>query len=228
MSIAVLLVDDQPLVRTGLRVILESEPDIHVVAELGDGEAAVQWVAAHQVDVVLMDIRMPVLDGIEATRRACAARPSTRVLILTTFDLDEYVYGALRAGASGFIVKDTPRGEIVQAVRTIAAGNGLLSPTITRRLIREFARQDPSAPQESGRLATLTQREMIVLDLLARGLTNAEIGAQLFIAEGTVKAHVSNVLGKLGLRDRVQAVIFAYEAGLLRPGSGRDVVNDRE
>lgn len=216
-----LLVDDQPLVRTGLRVILESEPDIHVAGELGDGAGAVQWLRAHRADVVLMDVRMPVLDGIEATRRVSAASPSTRVLILTTFDLDEYVFGALRAGASGFIVKDTPREEIAEAVRTVAAGNGLLSPEVTARLIREFARQDPARlPQESDLLGALTERELEVLGLVARGLTNAEIAARLFVAEGTVKAHVSNVLGKLGLRDRVQAVILAYETGLLRPGRG--------
>jgi DNA-binding NarL/FixJ family response regulator len=215
-----LIVDDQALVRVGLRKILEAEPDTNVVGEAADGEDAVAEARRLGPDVVLMDIRMPVLDGIEATRRIVAAQPATRVLILTTFGLDTYVYDALRAGASGFMLKDAPPEEIAAAVRIVASGEALLAPAVTRAVIEEFTRQ-PSAPAPADPLAVeeLTPREREVLDLLARGLSNPEICARLVISEATAKTHVARILQKLGVRDRVQAVIYAYESGLVTPGS---------
>jgi DNA-binding NarL/FixJ family response regulator len=213
--IRVLLADDQALVRGGIRLILESEPDIKVVAEAEDGNQAVAGALDSQPDLVLMDIRMPVLDGIEATRRLVSQLSRIRVVMLTTFDLDDYVVDAFRAGASGFLLKTAPPAQLVAAVRTVQAGDALLAPASTRRLIEEFAR--PSGPAPA--LDTLTAREYDVLRLLARGLTNAEIAGQLVVEPSTVKSHVASVLAKLSLRDRVQAVVFAYENGLVRPGA---------
>jgi DNA-binding NarL/FixJ family response regulator len=216
MSIRVVIADDQELVRTGFRVILNSEPDIEVVGEAGDGRQAIE--AARQLgpDVVLMDIRMPHLDGLEATRRIVTGPDSKpRVLILTTFDLDEYVYEALRSGASGFMLKDNPAEQLITAIRVVAEGNALLAPQITRRLISEFARSPSTS--ESEHLQVLTDRESEVLKLVARGLSNAEISEELYVAETTVRTHVGHILTKLGLRDRVQAVVLAYETGLIRP-----------
>jgi DNA-binding NarL/FixJ family response regulator len=214
----VLIADDQALVRVGLRKILESEPETTVVGEAADGEDAVASTRRLRPNVVLMDIRMPVLDGIEATRRIVAAQPGTRVLILTTFGLDGYVYDALRAGASGFMLKDAPPEEIAAAVRIVANGDALLAPAVTRAVIEEFGRQRP-APAPPPAIAELTPREREVLDLLARGLSNPEICERLVISEATTKTHVARILQKLGLRDRVQAVIYAYESGLITPGS---------
>jgi DNA-binding NarL/FixJ family response regulator len=213
--ISVLLADDQALVRAGFALILNAEPDLEVVGEAGDGEEAVAAAAELGPDVVLMDVRMPGLDGIEATRRIVAADPSARVLILTTFDLDDYVVAAFRAGASGFLLKTAPRDQLVAAVRTVRAGDALLAPLSTRRLIEQFARPATQAPA----LAELTTRERDVLTLLAQGLSNAEIAAKLFVEPSTVKSHVASVLAKLGLRDRIQAVVFAYEAGVVRVGA---------
>jgi DNA-binding NarL/FixJ family response regulator len=214
--IRVLLVDDQALVRGGFRMILRPEPDIEVAGEAGDGAQAVAAAARLEPDVVLMDVRMPVLDGIEATRRIVTRRRETRVLILTTFDLDEHVYDALEAGASGFVLKDIEPERLAEAVRVVASGDALLAPSVTRRLIGEFARQRPRHPR-GGRLEELTEREAQVLAHLARGLTNQEIAAALHVSETTVKTHVAHLLGKLELRDRVQAVIHAYETGIVRP-----------
>jgi len=213
----VLLADDQELVRKGFRLILELEPDLEVVGEAADGPEAVNLARELAPDVVVMDVRMPEFDGIEATRRLQAAGCSARVLILTTFDLNEYVYGALRAGASGFLLKDAPSDQLVGAIRTVAAGDELLAPPVTRRLIEHFLRRPPvdAAPPELGEL---TDREREVLTLVARGLSNAEIGQRLFLGEATVKTHVSRVLRKLDLRDRVQAVVYAYECGIVSPG----------
>jgi len=217
---AVLVADDQALVRVGLRKILEAERDFEVVAESADGEDAVSVALRLRPDIVLMDIRMPVLDGIEATRRIVRERPATRVLILTTFGLDAYVYDSLRAGASGFMLKDAPPEEIVAAVRVVAGGDALLAPAVTRTVIAEFARQQPASPAEPpAAVAELTPREREILDLLARGLSNPEICARLFISEATAKTHVARILQKLSLRDRVQAVIYAYEHGLVQPGT---------
>ena len=217
---SVLIVDDQALVRVGLRKILDAEPETDVVGEAADGEEAVAEARRLQPNVILMDIRMPVLDGIEATRRIVRDQPTTRVLILTTFGLDNYVYDALRAGASGFMLKDAPPEEIAAAVRIVASGEALLAPAITRSVIEEFARQPPFAlaPQPRA-LEDLTPREREVLDLLARGFSNPEICEQLVISEATAKTHVARILQKLDLRDRVQAVIYAYETGLVAPGS---------
>ena len=216
----VLIADDQALVRVGLRKILEAEPETTVVGESADGEDAVAAARRMGPDVVLMDIRMPVLDGIEATRRIVHAQPGTRVLILTTFGLDTYVYDALRAGASGFMLKDAPPEEIVAAVQIIASGEALLAPAVTRAVIEEFARQQPPAAAAPPAAVTeLTPREREVLDLLARGLSNPEICEQLVISEATAKTHVARILQKLDLRDRVQAVIYAYETGIVAPGS---------
>ena len=215
-----LIVDDQALVRVGLRKILESEPEMTVAGEAGDGEEAVASARRLRPDVVLMDIRMPVLDGIEATTRIVRAQPSARVLILTTFGLDTYVYDALRAGASGFMLKDAPPEEIAAAVRIVASGEALLAPAVTRAVIEEFARHPPSAPATPPpAVAELTPREQEVLDLLARGLSNPEICERLVISEATAKTHVAHILQKLDLRDRVQAVIYAYETGVVAPGS---------
>jgi DNA-binding NarL/FixJ family response regulator len=220
MNTRVLIADDQPLVRVGLRKILDFEPDVEVVGEAGDGEDAVRQAGRSGPDVVLMDIRMPVLDGIEATRRITAAHPNTRVLILTTFGLDGYVYESLRAGASGFMLKDAPPEEIVGAERIVARGEALLAPAVTRAVIEEFARQPPAAPRRSppALLAELTPREHEVLDLMLSGLSNPEICARLFISEATAKTHVARILQKLGVRDRVQAVIYGYENGIVVPG----------
>ena len=214
----VLVADDQAMIRAGLRKLLEAEQDLAVVGEAGDGEDAVAEARRLRPDVVLMDIRMPVLDGIEATRRIVAAQPATRVLVLTTFGLDTYVFEALRAGASGFMLKDAPPEELIAAVRIVAAGDALLAPSVTRAVVEEFARGPAPAPRPPA-LDELTPREREVLDLLARGLSNPEICSELVISEATAKTHVARILQKLGLRDRVQAVIYAYESGLVQPGA---------
>jgi DNA-binding NarL/FixJ family response regulator len=214
----VAMADDQALVRAGFRLILEAQADIEVVAEAGDGEEALAAVRRERPDVVLMDVRMPRLDGLEATRRIVADGLASRVLMLTTFDLDEYVYAALQAGASGFLLKDVSPEGLVQAVRSVAAGDTLLAPAITRRLIERFARAAPPAAPPTPELASLTGREREVLILLARGLSNTELAEQLVLSEATVKTHVARILAKLGLRDRVQAVVLAYETGLITPG----------
>jgi DNA-binding NarL/FixJ family response regulator len=214
-KIRVLIVDDQPLARAGFKAVLEATGGIEVVAEAENGEQAVQLARGHDPDVVLMDVRMPQMDGIEATRRM----PHQKVLILTTFGLDDYIIEALRAGASGFLLKDAPVEELIRAVRTVAAGDAQLSPAVTKRLLNQVARRLPGAVQrDAGSLAQLTDRELEVLRLMAAGMSNAEIAAALVVSEPTVKTHVSNVLQKLGLRDRVQAVIYAYENGLITPG----------
>ena len=216
--IRVLIADDQALLRAGFRMILESEPGMEVVAECGDGAAAVELARLHRPQVALMDIRMPVLDGIRATRAIVAEKIPTRVLILTTYDLDEYVYDALEAGASGFLLKDAPPENLIAGIRIVAAGDALLAPSITRRLIEELTRSRgrPEAPPAA--LGTLTERELEVLMLIAAGLSNREMAERLFLGEATVKTHVGRILNKLELRDRVQAVVLAYEAGLVRPG----------
>jgi DNA-binding NarL/FixJ family response regulator len=231
--IRVLVVDDQELVRSGFCVILDAADGITVVGEAANGEAALSQVAAHEPDVVLMDIRMPGMDGLEATRLITSGAPAARsagsgpatppkVVMLTTFDLDDYVYEALRAGASGFLLKDSPRHDLIAAVRAAAAGDALLAPSVTRRLIEAFARRPPETSPSPSRLASLTVRERDVLLLLARGRSNSEIAEVLFVSEATVKTHVGNLLAKLGLRDRVQAVILAYETGIVVPGSPPD------
>jgi DNA-binding NarL/FixJ family response regulator len=226
--IRILLVDDQALVRAGFRMILDAEPEMEVVGEAGDGREAIDQVRSLRPDVVLMDIRMPELDGLEASRRiladGVAGDEAPRILMLTTFDLDEYVYEALRAGASGFLLKDTPPEQLVAAIQVVAAGDALLSPSITRRVISEFVKGTGPKPQaQFPRLQDLTARELEVLVLIARGLSNAEIAKALYVSETTVKTHVARILMKLGLRDRVQAVVLAYEAGVVTPGdSGTD------
>jgi DNA-binding NarL/FixJ family response regulator len=215
--IRVLVADDQELVRSGFRLILDLADGIEVVGEAADGREAVGLAKELQPDVVLMDVRMPELDGIEATRRLRVAGLEARVLVLTTFDLDEYVYAAVRAGASGFLLKDAPREQLVTAVRTVARGEALLAPAITQRLIERFVSR-PSPRDAAPELGELSGRELEVLRLLARGLSNAEIAAELVVGEATVKTHVAHVLRKLGLRDRVQAVVFAYENGVVEPG----------
>ncbi|MFG2668698.1 response regulator [Streptomyces sp. NPDC048387] len=220
MAIRVLLVDDQPLLRTGFRMILEAEQELVVVGEAGDGLQALEQVRALQPDVVLMDIRMPRMDGVEATRQITGPERNGPAKVLTTFDLDEYVVEALRAGASGFLLKDAPAHELVQAIRVVAAGEAMLAPSITRRLLDKYAGHLPSGEESvPDALGTLTEREVEVLKLVARGLSNAEIAADLFVSETTVKTHVGHVLTKLGLRDRVQAAVYAYESGLVRPGA---------
>jgi DNA-binding NarL/FixJ family response regulator len=221
-SIRVLIVDDQALVRAGFKMILESEPEIEIVGEAEDGLQAVDAARELTPDVILMDIRMPNLDGLEATRRILEGTgEAARILMLTTFDLDEYVYEALRAGASGFMLKDTPPEQLVAAIHVVASGDALLSPAITKRVIEEFIRRPPSsiATTPSPRVADLTARELEVLGFMARGLSNAEIAKDLFVSETTVKTHVARILMKLGLRDRVQAVVFAYETGIVQPGA---------
>ena len=220
MSCRVVVVDDQDLVRAGLAHILDGEPDLEVVAQAGDGMAALGEVRRTSPDVVLMDIRMPVLDGISATRRLLADHPQVRVVILTTFDLDEYVYEALRAGATGFVLKDSPAEEIVRAVRVAAGGEALIAPAITRRLIAEFASRRPAV--DRARLEPLTEREREVLVAMAKGLNNDEVARALVISEGTVRTHVNHLLAKLQVRDRVQAVVLAYETGLVQPGHVAD------
>jgi DNA-binding NarL/FixJ family response regulator len=216
---SLVIVDDQGMVRAGFRSLLAAEPDLDVVGEAADGEEAVEVVTRLRPDVTLMDIRMPRLDGIAATRQLVEARVPTKVLVLTTFDLDEYVFEALRAGASGFLLKDAPAEELAAAIRVVAAGDSLLAPGVTRRVIDAFVRRAaPVSPAKDARLAQLTPREVEVLGLLARGLSNLDIATRLFVSEGTTKTHVSNVLMKLGLRDRVQAVIFAYENGVVVAG----------
>jgi DNA-binding NarL/FixJ family response regulator len=219
-SLGVLIADDQALVRAGFRMILEAEEDMDVVGEAADGREAVEEARRLRPDVVLMDVRMPDVDGIEATRRLLGDDgAAVKVVMLTTFDMDEYVYDALRAGASGFLLKDVPPEQLVDGIRAVASGDALLAPSVTRRVIEEFVRRPPdsvrTAPPE---LAELTARELEVLNLVARGLANAEIAKELFISETTVKTHVAHVLMKLKLRDRVQAVVFAYESGLALPG----------
>ena len=221
MTIGVLVADDQSMVRAGFRLLLDGEDDIDVVAEARNGLEAVNNAARFHPTVVLMDIRMPELDGLQATRRILAADPAARVLILTTFDLDEYIYEALKAGASGFVLKDDPPEQLIAAIRTVAAGEALLSPTVTKRVIRQFTRV--ARPTPSKQLADLSSREQDVFRLVARGLSNAEIAQELFISETTVKTHVTHILQKLNLRDRVQAVVLAYQTGLFEPdaaGSG--------
>ena len=215
--IRILIADDQELVRTGFRVVLDAEPDLEVVGEAGDGFAALDAVETLRPDIVLMDIRMPNLDGIEATRRIAAGDGSPRILILTTFDLDDYVYEALRAGASGFLLKDARAEELQQAVRTVASGNALLSPAITRRLIESYTRRPPPTLHPAP-LAELTPRELEVLRHLARGLSNTEIAHELVIGDATIKTHVARIFSKLDLHDRAQAVVLAYESGLVQPG----------
>jgi DNA-binding NarL/FixJ family response regulator len=224
--IRILLVDDQALVRAGFRMILDAEPEMEVVGEAADGREAIDQVRALRPDVVLMDIRMPDLDGLEASRRILSGSPeeeAPKILMLTTFDLDEYVYEALRAGASGFLLKDTPPEQLVSAIHVIAQGEALLSPSITRRVISEFVKGTGPKPQaQFPRLQELTARELEVMKLIARGLSNAEIAKSLYVSETTVKTHVARILMKLNLRDRVQVVVLAYEAGVVQPGETGD------
>jgi DNA-binding NarL/FixJ family response regulator len=215
--IRVLLADDQALVRTGFRMILKAEPDMEVVGEAADGAQAVDAVRRLAPDVVVTDVRMPNMDGLEAARRILSRAASPRVLMLTTFDRDEFVFEALRAGASGFLLKDGPADQLTAAIRAVADGGALLAPAVTRRLIEEFARRPAPVAAPAGALAELTPRELGVLELLAGGLSNAEIAAELTLGEATIKTHVARVLSKLGLRDRTQAVVFAYESGLVQP-----------
>ncbi len=215
--IRVVLADDQALVRAGFRMILRAEPGIEVVGEAANGHEAVAVVEEHRPDVVLMDVRMPELDGIQATAQLAESNPHSRVLVLTTFDLDEVVFGALRAGASGFLLKDAPEERLLTAIRVVAEGGSLFAPAVTRRLVEQFARQSPRPTPAA--LGELTAKEVEVLTCLGRGLSNTEIARALFITENTVKTHVAHVLTKLDLRDRVQAVVLAYESGLIRPAA---------
>jgi DNA-binding NarL/FixJ family response regulator len=220
MAIRVLLVDDQVLLRTGFRMVLAAQPDMEVVAEAGDGVEAIQALRSTAVDVVLMDVRMPKLDGVEATRRICSAPNPPKVLILTTFDLDEYAFSGLKAGASGFMLKDVPPAELLAAIRSVHSGDAVVAPSTTRRLLDRFAPMLPTAGPEprNKKLDRLTEREREVMVLVAQGLSNGEIAAQLVLSEATVKTHVGRILTKLGLRDRVQVVVLAYETGLVRAG----------
>ena len=217
MTIRVLLADDQALVRSGFQMILSAQPEIEVVGEAEDGRQAIDLANRLLPDVILMDVRMPTMDGLEATRRLVSFGTAARILILTTFDLDEYVYDAIRAGASGFLLKDVRPTQLVDAIRVVAGGEALLAPAVTKRLLERFAATLPEPEERAPALATLTERERDVLKLVAAGLSNAEIAARLFLSETTVKTHVSSVLRKLDLRDRVQAVVLAYETGLVRP-----------
>lgn len=222
MSIRVLIADDEALVRRGFTMILDAEPDLEIVGEAADGHAAVELATNREADIVLMDIRMPGMDGIEATRRIVAA-DGPQVIVVTTFGLDEHVFQALRAGASGFLLKNTPPEQLAEAIRLVSRGDALLAPEVTRSLIEAFARTpDSSTPAPAQLRNTLTPREIEVLALLARGASNAEIAEELFISEATVKTHVSHILTKLGLRDRTQAVVLAYESGLVEPPGGRE------
>ena len=225
--VRVLIADDDDLMRAGLRAVLSSDPSIEVVAQAGDGLQAVQRTRSNRPDVVLMDVRMPNLDGIEATREITAVAPQTRVLMLTTFSDDDYVFGALTAGASGFLLKRTQPEQLIAAIHTIVAGEALLSPSVTRTVIDRMARQPRPDPTAVRRLAALTPRERDVIELVARGLSNAEIAAALVIEESTVKSHLKRILAKLALRDRVQVVIMAYETGLVRPGAGSPAADGR-
>jgi DNA-binding NarL/FixJ family response regulator len=216
--IRVVIVDDQSLVRAGFKMVLAAQPDMAVVGEAGDGAEALRLLAHTSADVVVMDIRMPVMDGVEATRALCREPGGPRVLVLTTFDTDEDAFAALRAGASGFLLKNVPPEELLSAIRVVAGGEAVVAPRVTRRLLDRFAGQLTPPPEEDGRVAALTEREREVLLLVAQGLSNAEIAQRLFVAETTVKTHVGRILTKLGLRDRVQAVVLAYETGLVRPG----------
>jgi len=217
MKIRIVIADDQALVRSGFRLIVDARPDLEVVGEAEDGEQAVALVEELEPDVILLDIRMPNLDGIEATKQIVGSGSGTRILVLTTFDLDEYVYGAIRAGASGFLLKDVRPGELVDAIRVVASGNALLGPTAVERLLRRFSVPVDDHPMDTAAVGSLTDREAETLRLLANGLSNAEIAATLVVSETTVKTHVSNLLRKLGVRDRVQAVIAAYDAGVVQP-----------
>jgi len=219
--ISVLIADDQALVRGGFHSILAGQDDIEVVGETEDGNETVEAVERLRPDVVLMDIRMPGIDGIEATRRIVARRIATRVLVLTTFDIDDYVYEAMKAGASGFLLKTAPPRQLADAVRTVAAGDALLAPSVTRRLVEQFVRRPPPGACVPLGLEDLTDRELEVLKLLARALSNAEIAAELVVSEATVKSHVNRILGKLNVRDRAQAIVLAYETGLVEPGLDR-------
>jgi DNA-binding NarL/FixJ family response regulator len=218
MTLRILIADDQRLVRAGFSRLIDAEADFETVAEAADGQEAIDAALLHRPDVVLMDVRMPRVDGIRATKSIVRTLPSARVLILTTYDLDEYVFEALRAGASGFLLKDAPPHHLLDAIRIIAAGDALLAPSVTRRLISEFSMRPQ--PSETPSLATLTARETETLELVAEGLSNAEIAARLFVGESTVKTHVANILAKTGCRDRVQAVVMAFRSGLVRPGGG--------
>jgi DNA-binding NarL/FixJ family response regulator len=223
-TLGVLIADDQALMRAGFRMILEAEPDLEVVGEATTGHEAVAEAGRLRPDVVLMDVRMPEMDGIEATRRLLDGDGGdTKVVMLTTFDMDEYVYEALRAGASGFLVKDVPPEQLVAGIRSVASGDSLLAPSVTRRLIQEFVRRPPDVNRSaSPELSSLTTREVEVLQMMARGMSNAEIATELFVSETTVKTHVAHVLAKLGVRDRVQAVVFAYQSGVVQPGDRPD------
>ena len=216
--IRVVIADDQELVREGFRMIIDREDDLEVVGQAADGKAAIEIARSTHPDVLLMDLRMPQMDGLEATRRILAAPQPPRILVLTTFDRNDYLYAAMKAGASGFLLKDVRRGQLTEAIRTVAAGEALLAPVITRRLIEDFVRLPPPGTGVPGRLKDLTDREVSVLRLVAHGRSNTEIAADLFVAETTVKTHVGRILTKLSLRDRVQAVVLAYETGLIRPG----------
>lgn len=218
-TVRVVLVDDQTLVRAGFRMVLDYQDDIEVVGEAGDGAEALRLLRTTTADVVVMDLRMPVMDGVAATTRICAAGPSPRVLVLTTFDTDQEAFAALRAGASGFLLKSVPPEELLSAIRVVASGEAVVAPRVTRRLLDRFARQLVPAAAAPDRLPGLTEREREVLLLVAQGLSNGEIGGRLHVAEATVKTHVGRILAKLELRDRVQAVVFAYESGLVRPGA---------
>jgi len=217
-SIRLLIVDDQELVRTGFRLFLETKDDLEVIGEAGDGHEAIEQARTLRPDVILMDIRMPEMDGLETTRRIVIDENAPRVLMLTTFDMNEYVYEAMKSGASGFLLKDVKPEQLADAVRTVAAGDALLAPAITRRLIEEFVRRPPPGTNAPPELETLTERELEVLKLIAKGLSNEEIAKQLFVSMATVKTHITHILMKLQLRDRVQAVVLAYESGLVQPG----------